>query len=166
VDTNRDNTETVAQFQIEQAQTIEALTARLANLEGTKGHAYSAQVPPVITPPSTSDDMSQLTTMLQAYMTAQEKPADGGTSGTNTKAPKGRSPRQQWSINDNDLPNGQRSKRRHPDSNAYCFSCGYDLPPKHDSKTCKWKKEGHKDNATLQNKIGGSERNCFHYTNK
>jgi hypothetical protein len=166
VDTNRDNTETVAQFQIEQAQTIEALTARLASLEGTKGHAYSAQVPPVITPPTTSDEMSQLTTMLHAYMTAQEKPADGGTSGNNSRTQKGKSPRQQWSINDNDLPNGQRSKRRHPDSNAYCFSCGYDLPPKHDSKTCKWKKEGHKDNATLQNKMGGSERNCFHYMSK
>jgi hypothetical protein len=167
VDTNRDNTETVAQFQIEQAQTIEALTARLANLEGTKGQAYSAQVPPaVITPPGTSDDMSQITTLLHAYMTAQAKPHESGTGGdTGARGSKGKGQRQ-WNVNDNDLPNGQRSKRRHPDSDSYCFSCGYDLPTKHDSKTCKWKKEGHKDSATIKNKMGGSDRNCFHHKSK
>jgi hypothetical protein len=160
VDTNRDNTETVAQFQIEQAQTIEALTARLASLEGTQGQAYSAKVPPIVTPPGTSDDMSQITTLLHAYMTSQAKPPEGGASGGGNNAPKGQ---RKWNTNDNDLPNGQRSKRRHPDSDSYCFSCGYDLPTKHDSKTCKWKKEGHKDGATVQNKMGGSDRNCFHY---
>jgi hypothetical protein len=159
MDTNRDNTETVAQFQIEQAQTIEALTARLASLEGTQGQAYGAQVPPVLTSPDTSDDMSQLTTMLHAYMTAQA--GNGGGTGKG----KGKGTRQ-WNTNDNDLPNGQRTKRRHPASESYCFSCGYDLPPKHDSKTCKWKKEGHKDDATIKNKMGGSERNCFHHTSK
>jgi hypothetical protein len=166
VETNRDNTETVAQFQIKQAQIIEALTARLASLEGTKGQAYNAQVPPVITPPGTPDDISQITTMLQAYMTAQAKPHEGGSSGGgDTRDPKVKKPRQ-WNTNDNNLPNGQQSKRRHPESNSYCFSCGYDLPPKHDSKTCKWKKEGHKDGATIKNKMGGSDRNCFHYNSK
>jgi hypothetical protein len=162
VDTNRDNTETVAQFQIEQAQTIEALTARLASLEGTQGQAYSAQVPPVLTPTETSDDMSQLTTILQAYMTAQA--STGGGSGTGPKSKtKGQ---RQWNTNDNDLLNGQRSKRRHPTSESYCYSCGYDLPAKHDSKTCKWKKDGHQDSATIRNKMGGSDRNCFHHTSK
>ena len=72
VETNRDNTETVVQFQLEQAQTIEALTARLALLEATKPQAYGAQVPPTVnTPPPSADDMSQLTTMLQAVMAAQ-----------------------------------------------------------------------------------------------
>jgi hypothetical protein len=167
VDANRDNTETVAQFQIEQAHTIEALTARLASLEGTKGQAYNAQIPPtVVTPPVASDDMSQITTMLHAYMTAQAKPPGGSTNGGgNDKTSKGKGQRN-WNTNDNDLPNGQRSTRRHPNSDSYCFSCGYDLPLKHDSKTCKWKKEGHKDGATLQNKMGGSERNLFHYKGK
>jgi hypothetical protein len=98
--------------------------------------------------------MSQLTTMLHTYITAQAN--TGGGNGTGTSKGK-------WKTNDNDLPNGQRSKRRHPTSDSYCFSCGYDLPPKHDSKTCKWKKEGHKDSATIKNKMGGSERNCFHH---
>jgi hypothetical protein len=162
LETNRDNTETVAQFQVEQAQTIDALQARLALLEAQKGQAYGAQGPPaVITPPSAPDDMSQITTILQAVMAAQAKPPadNGGTDGRKT-ARKGT---RQWNTNDNDLPNGQRSKRRHPDSTTYCFSCGFDLPPKHTSKTCKWKKDGHKDKATISNKMGGSERNCFHH---
>ena len=61
LETNRDNTETIAKFQIEKAQTIEDLTARLAQLENTKSstvQAYSAQMPPVIIPPSRSYDMS------------------------------------------------------------------------------------------------------------
>jgi hypothetical protein len=135
VDTNRDNTETVAQFQIEQAQTIEALTARLNSLEGATGQAYSAQGPPSITLTETSDDISQLTSLFQAYMTAQVKPHDAATSEGSTRAPKGKGSRQ-WTNNDNDLPNGQRSKRRHPDSNSYCFFCGYDLPPKLNKLKC------------------------------
>jgi hypothetical protein len=85
--------------------------------------------------------MSQLTTMLTAYMTAQSKQHDGGGTrgggGAKTRGGKGT---QQWTPSDNDLPNDQRSIRRHPDSDNYCYSCGYDLPAKHDSHTCKWKK--------------------------
>jgi hypothetical protein len=66
LETNRDNTETIAQFQVEQAQTIDALQARLALLEAPKGQAYGAQGPPsVIKSPSTPEEMSQLTTILQ-----------------------------------------------------------------------------------------------------
>eukprot|EP00978_Attheya_sp_CCMP212_P000035 scaffold104_cov27-Attheya_sp.AAC.1 len=51
-----------------------------------------------------------------------------------------------------------------PPSDSYCHSCGYDLPTKHDSKVCRWKKDGHKDSApTITSKMGGTERNCFHY---
>ena len=78
--------------------------------------------------------MSQLTTMLTAYMTAQSKPNNGGgarSSGGN-RARGGKGTRQ-WATNDNNLPNGQRLVRRHPDSDNYCYSCGYDLPTKHDS---------------------------------
>jgi hypothetical protein len=162
LETNRDNTETVAQFQVEQAQTIDTLMARLALLEAPKNQAHGAQGPPsVIKSPNASDDMSQITTLLQAVMAAQAQPQEhnGGTGGRKT-ARKGT---RQWSLNDNDLPNGQRSKRRHPTSNTYCFSCGYDLPSKHTSKTCKWKKDGHNDEATITNKMGGTNRNCFHY---
>jgi hypothetical protein len=107
--------------------------------------------------------MSQITTMLQAVMAAQsqsnpETPSSGGK-------PQEKKSKRQWATNDNDLPNGQRSKRRHPTSDSYCHSCGYDLPPKHDSKSCRWKKDGHKEGATIKNRMGGAERNCFHYNN-
>jgi hypothetical protein len=105
--------------------------------------------------------MSQLTTILQAVMAAQAQPsANNGSTGGPKTARKGA---RQWTTNDNDLPNGQRSKRRYPTSTAYCFSCGYDLPPKHTSKTCKWKKDGHNGETAITNKMGGSERNCFRY---
>ncbi|WP_288992558.1 hypothetical protein [uncultured Marinobacter sp.] len=163
VEANRDNTETVAQFQLEQAQTIEALTTRLALLEASKPKAYGAQVPPAIITPPPSDDISQMTTILQAVMAAQTKTTQESPGGNNTPD---KERKRQWNTNDNDLPNGQRSKRRHPKSDTYCHSCGYDLPPKHDSKSCKWKKDGHKDGATILNKMSGSERNCFHYKSK
>jgi hypothetical protein len=104
--------------------------------------------------------MSQLTTILQAVMAAQGQPANNVSTGGKKTAHKGA---RQWMTNDNDLPNGQRSKRRHSTSTTYCFSCGYDLPAKIDSKTCKWKRDGHNDAATIVNKMGGSERNCFHH---
>ena len=84
VETNRDSTETVAKFQINQEQTIEYLTALMAQIENTKsptGQAYGAQVPPVITPPSRSDDTSQITTILQAIIESQTKTPEGGTKG-------------------------------------------------------------------------------------
>eukprot|EP00978_Attheya_sp_CCMP212_P009529 scaffold22535_cov32-Attheya_sp.AAC.2 len=63
---NHENTEIVA-------QTIDALTARLAHLEATKNQAYGAQVPPTVITPPTADDMSQITTMLHTVMAAQTK---------------------------------------------------------------------------------------------
>ena len=72
--------------------------------------------------------------------------------------------KKQWQQNDNDLPNGQLTKRRHPESNAYCHSCGFDITTVHTSATCKWKKDGHREDATIDNRMGGSERNCFHHS--
>ena len=165
VSRTREEAETLAQVQIQQLATIEALNARLAVLENPIHHANivsspSPSIPSVITPPATvSDDMSQITNMLQAMMAAQG-------SKVTPKQQERRPGKRPWNINDNDLPNGQRSKRRHPESDAYCHSCGYDLPPVHTSKTCKWKKEGHIDEATINKKMGGSERNCFHFKGK
>jgi hypothetical protein len=65
------------------------LTARLAHLKATKKQAYGAQVPPsVITPPA-ADDMSQITTMLQAVMAAQTKASqENQNGGDNTQEKK------------------------------------------------------------------------------
>jgi hypothetical protein len=82
LETNRDNTETVTQFQVEQAQAIDVLQARLALLEAPKGQVYGAQGPPsIIKSPSTPEEMSQLTMILQAVMAAQAKPANSGSTG-------------------------------------------------------------------------------------
>ena len=159
----REETDTLAQIQLQQLSTIEALQARLAVLENPIHHANSAQIPSVVIPPATvSDDMSQITNMLQAVIAAQGK----HNPLKQQERRSGKRSTRQWNINDNDLPNGQRSKRRHPDSDSYCHSCGYDLPPTHISKTCRWKKDGHNDEATITNKMGGSERNCFYFKGK
>eukprot|EP00978_Attheya_sp_CCMP212_P032196 scaffold124342_cov40-Attheya_sp.AAC.4 len=78
---NRENTETVVQFQLEQVQTIDALNARLARLEATKNQAYGAQVLPTVITPPTADDMSQITTMLHAVMAAQTKTSQENPNG-------------------------------------------------------------------------------------
>ena len=43
----------------------------------------------------------------------------------------------------------------------YCWSHGYDLHPLHTSATCLHKKDGHKDEATFKNNMGGSQRYKF-----
>ena len=63
----------------------------------------------------------------------------------------------------NDLPNKgwgkERNKAIYPGSLAWCSSCGYDLHPDHNSKNCRYLKEGHQREATLQNQMGESQRN-------
>ena len=61
----------------------------------------------------------------------------------------------------NDLVNGQRSVRCYSGSNNYCWSCGFDI--KHNSENCEYKKEGHNKSATITNRMGESDTNCFHY---
>ena len=68
----------------------------------------------------------------------------------------------------NDKKGGERSVRRWPNSTIYCWSCGFDLKEDHHTKVaggCRWKKYGHKDDATIENRMGGSTRNCFHHPN-
>jgi hypothetical protein len=49
--------------------------------------------------------------------------------------------------------------RRNPTRNMgnYCWSCGHHpMGMKHDSHTCNFEKEGHKDDATATNRMGGN----------
>ena len=64
----------------------------------------------------------------------------------------------------NDLPNGERSKRRYPESTAYCPSCGYDIKPTHTPSNCTNRKACHNEAATLANKLGGVTTNCHFAT--
>ena len=65
-----------------------------------------------------------------------------------------------------DMANGEQSKQRHPDSNIYCWTCGYDLSKKHlDNGGQIFKKPGNKAEATIENHMGGTTHNCFHHPN-
>ena len=66
-------------------------------------------------------------------------------------------------IPDN-LGNGQRSKRRYPDSTSYCPSCRYDFKPTHTLTSCTNRKDNHNEAATLTNKMGGVTTNCHFAT--
>ena len=45
-----------------------------------------------------------------------------------------------------------------PPALTYCWTHGSSINIKHTSSTCKNKAEGHQDNATTENKMGGSEK--------
>ena len=52
---------------------------------------------------------------------------------------------------------GKNQKRHRPDVSKYCWTHG---AWNHLGKDCRWKKDGHKDDATFQNKLGGSSDCC------
>ena len=47
--------------------------------------------------------------------------------------------------------------RRQRDPNGYCWTHGYKVTVGHNSKTCNKRKQGHKEEATRDNPMGGSE---------
>ena len=47
------------------------------------------------------------------------------------------------------------------DPNGYCWSHGYKVTKTHTSKTCRSRKEGHKEGATRANTMGGSTDNIY-----
>ena len=47
---------------------------------------------------------------------------------------------------------------RQPKQKQYCWTYGSCA---HSSKGCRMKKEGHKDAATFNNMMGGSNKNCY-----
>ena len=57
-------------------------------------------------------------------------------------------------------PTNSMRNRRNPYSQAYCWTHGRTYNDLHISSTCKNRKDGHKDNATLHNRMGGSDKNC------
>lgn len=54
--------------------------------------------------------------------------------------------------------NNNKKKRRRTNISKYCWSCG---AWNHLGKNCRFKKEGHKDEATFENKMGGSTLYCI-----
>ena len=68
-------------------------------------------------------------------------------------------PRTNYKRNGNNDNNGNKKKKgnRRTDISIYCWSCG---AWNHTSRRCRRKKEGHKDEATFDNKMGGSTLYC------
>lgn len=66
---------------------------------------------------------------------------------------------------ENDMPNGECSKRRYPNRNAYCSTFGCNLGPKHDRKSCHYRKKNpnHNDTLIIEKVCCGSTRNTFHH---
>ena len=66
------------------------------------------------------------------------------------------------------LINNQQNKSQLPpyqgkingENVTYCWSHGITRNRRHNSKTCKRKKEGHQDDSTLNNRMGGSNERC------
>jgi len=71
------------------------------------------------------------------------------------------------------LINNQQNKSQLPpyqgkingENVTYCWSHGITKNRRHNSKTCKRKKEGHQDDATLNNRMGGSNERCKTHNN-
>ena len=64
----------------------------------------------------------------------------------------------------NDLGNGERSKRRHPESWSYYLSHWYNIKHNHTSVSCTNQKGFLNKVATITNQMEGVSTNCHFYT--
>jgi hypothetical protein len=51
---------------------------------------------------------------------------------------------------------GRSQKQPDTRDRGYCWTHGYRVAPNHNSQTCRAKADGHKDEATKENTMGGS----------
>ena len=170
-----ENVETLTLHNHDELQSIER---RIKELEEQKNAAeereralIAAAAASVATTPQTSNLTSpnnkNQEDKLQQIFDAL-KPQGGGTNTT-----KGRRNNNPNSVNykrdvPNDLVDGQRSSRRYPNCMSYCFKCGFDLAPTHGSMNngrCPYVEpnETFKKEATMENTMGGSQRNMHLY---
>ena len=63
------------------------------------------------------------------------------------------------STNNTNTGGSSSNRTSNYDPNGYCWSHGYKVTKYHNSATCKVRKEGHKEGATRNNTMGGSEDN-------
>ena len=156
LDANKENSELMAQVQHQQAQLINDLSLELQNLKDHQANVLQHRQPLQSLQPTTNTNDATLTALLELLQqnTSGSKTSSGGKTSTRRQL-----------HNPNDLPNGERSVRHYPNSASYCSTCGFDLDPWHNSKTCNYKKKNpkHNDAATITDTKGGSTCNTFHY---
>ena len=167
---NQQQTMEVAVLQTKKiAELEEKIEYQLANSTTNSGNSISGRIPATIdtiNSGSTSGGGSTNSTvtkeeMMQMFTQFQKSLQQGQCTEITTPAPKGKE-KSKFGTNYilNDLGNGQRSKRRYPDSTSYCSLCGYDIKPTHTSGTCTNRKTNHNEAATITNKLGGVTTNC------
>ena len=64
---------------------------------------------------------------------------------------------------ENNMPNGERSKRKYANSTCYCSYNGYDIDPGYHSGNCTNRLENYNEIAIIDNMLGGVTTNCFHH---
>ncbi len=94
--------------------------------------------------------------MDKLLSTITNDPASTGNRGTNGGGRgRGRSGRGRTNSN-----NGQSRGGYEPGSSYYCWTHGKTCNRNHTSSSCRTKREGHQDNATLEDRMNGSNINC------
>ena len=127
--------------------------ARLAQLNDPNGAVPRTQVNAVqntVTDPILTA-LQNLSTQLAALTTAQQA-NNGGRNGGGNGGGGNNDPNGGGGQNNNINPRTGRPYRR------YCWTHGCCA---HWSRNCNNKAQGHKDNATFRNRLGGSNRNCL-----
>ena len=173
-ETNQREALEIAVLQTQKIQALEAkLEQQLANIAtNNNNNSIPGRIPASIdtdtsgngggggsvTSTVTKEEMMQ----MFSQFTKNFQPGTGTDSTTKTKERK----KGKFGTNfiPNDLGNGQRSKRRYPNSTNYCPSCGYDIKPTHTPTSCTNRKDFHNEAATLTNKMGGVSTNCHFIT--
>ena len=159
-------------LQTQQIQALEAkLEQQLANIATNSGNSIPGRIPATIdtnNSGSTGGGGSTTSTvtkeeMMQMFTQFTKNFKQGQCTEITPTATKGKEKKKRkfrTNYIPNDLGNGQRSKRRYPESTSYCPSCGYDIKPMHTPVTCTNRKKNHNGAATITNKMGGVTTNC------
>eukprot|EP00957_Ditylum_brightwellii_P104650 7974759-Ditylum_brightwellii.AAC.1 len=56
----------------------------------------------------------------------------------------------------------ERTRSQYVQKICYCWSCDITCRMQQTSENCKWEKEGHKNNATLENRMGETTWGLLH----
>lgn len=141
-----------AGFQANFAEDVTTAMASLqANTDSTNVHMANMAEANLLTAQQVSTFMTSLTAM-QAQLKALTDKANSNHNNNNS----GRPPRSTTRP-----PDGGGAARTNPDgTKCYCWSHGGRVSVDHNSMTCQNKKPGHKDEATFDNRMGGSNYHC------
>lgn len=150
-----------------QTDKIQELETRLATVQYDQANGASSvgsapgRIPASISTNDTALTKESMEAMFKAW-TAAQAPANP------TPTPRtGGGNKQKTKFGTNYIPNdkgdGERTRRRYPDSTSYCSTHGYDIKPNHHSGNCTDRGDKHNELATIDNMLGGCIKNCFHH---